>query len=112
MRNRVLQSGRGQAIQVAGRAPRWRVGLPPRLQQPAIGQSHQDRIQRAGTQPDLESQLVAVTPRRRISRQRTENVCSLARRTTIPEHATKSTYVEVDLKPSIPPEPVERRLRR
>ena len=95
MRGRVLQPGRRQAVQVPGRPPRRRVGLPPRLQQLAIGQSHQDRVQRAGSQPDLESQLVAVAPRRRIGRERPENLGGLARRAAVSGHAPKSTYVEI-----------------
>ena len=94
MRGRVLQPGRRQAVQVPGRPPRRRVGLPPRLQQLAIGEPHQDRVQRAGPQPDLESQLVAVAPRRRIGRERPENVGGLARRAAVSDHALKSTYVE------------------
>ena len=100
MRGRVLQPGRGQAIQMAGRAPRRRVGLPTRLQQVAIGQSHQDRVQRAGTQPDLKSQLIAVAPRRGVGHERRENLGSLARRAARSSHAAKSTYVELDLNPA------------
>src|SRR4051812_46511661 len=94
MRGRVLDPGRCQAIEVAGWSPRGRVGLPPRLQQLAIGQPHQYRIQRAGPQPHLESQLVAVAPLRRISRECFEHVGGLARRATVLHHAAKSTYVE------------------
>ena len=84
---------------MAGRAPRRRVGLPTRLQQVAIGQSHQDRVQRAGTQPDLKSQLIAVAPRRGVGHERRENLDSLARRAARSSHAAKSTYVELDLNP-------------
>ena len=62
--------------------PHRRAGLPLRFQQLALGQSHQDRVQRAGPQPDLESQLVAVAPRLRVGRQRLEQVGGLAHRLT------------------------------
>ena len=86
MRGRVLQPGRRQAVQVPGRPPRGRLGLPSRLEQLALRKSHQDRIQRAGPQPDLECQLVAVAPRQRIARERPENVDGLARRAAVSDH--------------------------
>ena len=95
MRARVLQPGRRQAVQVPGWPPRGRFVLPPRLQQLAIGESHQDRVQRAGSQPDLQAQLVAVAPRQRIGRERPENLGGLARRAAVSDHLPKSTYVEI-----------------
>ena len=97
---------------MAGRAPRRRVGLPTRLQQVAIGQSHQDRVQRAGTQPDLKSQLIAVAPRRGVGHERRENLGSLARRAARSSHAAKSTYVELDLNPAPRSDPGGQRSRR
>ena len=110
MRARVLQPGRRQAVQVPGWPPRGRFVLPPRLQQLAIGESHQDRVQRAGSHPDLQAQLVAVAPRQRIGRERPENLGGLARRAAVSGHPPKSTYVEIVPQPS--PHPRSDRARR
>jgi hypothetical protein len=109
MRGRVLQPGRRQPIQMPGRSPSWRVGLPPRLQQAAIGEPHQDRVQRARPEPDLKSQLIAVAPRQRIGRERLDNLNGLTRRAAISDHVPKSIYVEIK---ATPPHPCQIRSAR
>jgi len=82
-----------------GRPTEPRPVLPLRLQQIALAKAHEDRIQRSGPQPDLQPQLIAIPPRRRIGRQSLEHLHGLRRGTARPnQHPDNSTYVEFRVK--------------
>ena len=79
--------------------------LPLRLQQIALAKAHEDRIQRSGPQPDLQPQLIAIPPRRRIGRQSLEHLHGLRRGTARPnQHLDNSTYVEFRVKTHATPQ--------
>src|SRR5262249_9495281 len=54
---------RGQPVQVAARPAGRLLVLPPGLDVAAIGQPHEDRVERAGLEPGLLGEVVAVPPR-------------------------------------------------
>ena len=69
----VARAGGREAVQVPRRAPGRRVALPAGLEQLAIGQAHEDRVQRSRLQPDLLPQLVAIAPGRGLGREGTQH---------------------------------------
>src|SRR6266571_1684368 len=78
--------GTGQPVEVAGRPPHRRVGLPGRLQQSPVAQPDQDRVQRTGLQADLLAQFVAVPPGGRLRGQGTQYRDGLRGRASGPGH--------------------------
>ena len=77
VRGCVLEAVRCQAIEMPRRPTERRPILPLRLQQVTVAKPHQDWIERTRPQPDLQSQLIAVPPRRRIGRQSFEHLHGL-----------------------------------
>ena len=60
----------GEPVQVPARASGRLLVLPPRLDQPPLGQPDQDRVQRARRQPGLFGDQVPVQPRGRVRLER------------------------------------------
>jgi len=77
-RGHEVAAGAGQAVQMAGR-PAVDGRLPRCFQQPAVGQPHQDRVQRSGLEVHLGGQVVAVPPAGRVGGQRPQYVDRLRR---------------------------------
>ena len=65
-----------------GGRPGGQLGLPGGLQQPPVGQPHQDRVHRAGLEVELLAQRIAVPPGGGLLRQRKDHRGGLRRRTT------------------------------
>src|SRR5215471_1739429 len=81
-----------QAVRVAGR-PAGPLGIDPaRLQAPPLGQPDQDRVQRAGPEPQAPAEVVAVVPGVRRLEQRREHLQGLGRGVWPTGHGRKSTY--------------------
>jgi hypothetical protein len=72
--------------------------LPRRLQQTPIEESHQDRIKRARSKPDLKPQLIAIPPNRRVRRQGAEHLHGLRGGTACVTHPNNSTYIDNEVK--------------
>jgi len=56
----------GQLVQMTRWTPRRGVGLPPGLEQTPVTQADEDRVERAGAQPNLQPELVAIPPTGRV----------------------------------------------
>ena len=84
---RVLEARRGQPVQVTARPAGRRLGLPARLEQIALREPHEDRVQRSRGEPDLDAELVAVAPAGRIIREGPEHARGLRRGASRAAHA-------------------------
>jgi hypothetical protein len=69
--------GGGEPVEVARRSAGRRITLPRVFKQSPITQAHEDRIEGAGAQTDLQAEFIAVAPLRRIVGQRTKHVARL-----------------------------------
>jgi hypothetical protein len=78
-RDGVGAAGAGEPVQVPRRLARYRVGLPGRLEQPPVGEPHQDGIHRPSLDAELRAQVVPVAPAAGILRQRPEHRDGLRR---------------------------------
>jgi hypothetical protein len=68
-----FQPARGKPVQVARRPAGRRRRIPPGIQQPAIGQTDQDRVHRPGLQARLQADVIAMPPSRRIGSKGSEH---------------------------------------
>ena len=68
------------------RATGGRIRLPVGMQQVAVRQSHQDRVERAGPEPDLLAEFVAVTPGGRLGGQGAQDGLGLRRERAGSQH--------------------------
>ena len=94
----VLEPSRRQAIQMSRRPTDRRPFLPLRLQQPTVAKPHEDGIERTRPQPDLQPQLVAIPPNRRVGSQGARAPSRSEETDGENEPSLNSTYIEIEVK--------------
>lgn len=83
----------GKPVQVTGRAPGNGSGLPFGVEQPAIIQPHQHRIQRAGLQPRLGREVITMAPGAGVPEQDGKQGRGLVRASAVADHEVISLHI-------------------